>query len=144
MELRFLKRDGTLTFEDLIKPKNFDVFVEAVKSILCIESKARSLNGAFQFEKPFLAPKLGQCMKKWAFIKKGAAIRNGNNQAREESENFIRLYEREYTDSISSLAAQTIQERRYNKPELLPVTEDLKKLVQYQEAQMKMLTQEVR
>ena len=84
-----------------------------------------SLSGTQVFGKPNLALKAGQLLKKLAFLKKGNAIRKRDSTQRQDAEDFISLYEAEWNDRVTGIARQNMSERRYNKKEILPVTNDL-------------------
>ena len=83
------------------------------------------MSGTQVFGKPDLALKAGQLLKKLAFLKKGNAIRKRDSTQRQDAEDFISLYEAEWNDRVTGIASQNISERRYNKKEILPVTNGL-------------------
>ena len=113
--------------EEFLTPATFDCCVAGVKN-LCVITGSPSLSGTQVFEKPDLALKAGQLLKKLAFLKKGNAIRKRDSTQRQDAEDFISLYEAEWNDRVTGIARQNISERRYNKKEILPVTSDLVKL----------------
>ena len=99
-------------------------YVAGVKN-LCVTTRSPSLSGTEVFGKPDRALKAGQLLKKLAFLKTGNAIRKSDSTQRQDSEDFISLYEAEWNDRVTGIARQNISERRYNKKEILPVTNDL-------------------
>lgn len=74
LQLRSLSGNESASVEDFITPSQFDVCITAVKS-LAMESDRNSLSGTKTFNKPSLALKAGQLLKKVADLKKGQAIR---------------------------------------------------------------------
>lgn len=66
-------------------------------------------------------------MKRLAEVIRGRAIRDGDDERRKDVENFILLHDTEWADKISSHARQTIAERKYNEPDILPLTCDIVK-----------------
>lgn len=113
--------------EDFITPSQFDVCITAVKS-LAMESDRNSLSGTKTFNKPSLALKASQLLKKVADLKKGLAIRKKDIEAKEASSKFVDLYRNEFTYAISRIAHQSLQERKFNKKVIFPITSDLIKL----------------
>ncbi|XP_021356135.1 uncharacterized protein LOC110452122 [Mizuhopecten yessoensis] len=121
-------------FNDIIKPENFDRITEVVWNIAGTSLSGEEVytqRGLPKYEKPSLALKLGHSLKKMAEMKRGCAIRNGDEVGRKEAENYIILHASEWNDKISSHASQTLSERRHNDPNLLPLTEDVVKLRRY-------------
>lgn len=112
---------------DCLSPKLYDKCIDATKS-LCGISKELNLNGAIMLDKPSLAKKLGHLLTKVATLKRGQAIRQRDVQAKQDADEFLQLHEAEWCDKISSLAQQTLSQRKFNKQEILPMTEDLVKL----------------
>lgn len=113
--------------EDFITPSQFDVCITAVKS-LAMESDRNSLSGTKTFNKPSLALKASQLLKKVADLKKGLAIRKKEIEAKEAASKFVDLYRNEFTYAISRIAHQSQHERKFNKKEIFPITSDLSKL----------------
>lgn len=69
LQLRSLLGNESASVEDFITPSQFDVCITAVKS-LAIESDRNSLSGTKTFNKPSLALKASQLLKKVADLKK--------------------------------------------------------------------------
>lgn len=113
LQLRSLSGIESASVEDFITPSQFDVCITAVKS-LAMESDRNSLSGTNTFNKPSLAIKAGQLLKKVADLKKGEAIRKKDIEAKKAASEFVDLYRNECTDAISE--------------EILPITSDLIKL----------------
>ena len=127
-----------VALEDFITGTNFDNCITAVKDLAEISTE-HSLNGVIMFKKPSLALKLGSLLKKVAGLKRGKAIRAAavnrydqrSQEKRKEADDFITLFDTEWTDAVASSAHQSASERRFNKKDLLPVTKDLVKLKAY-------------
>lgn len=124
LQLRSLLGNESASVEDFITPSQFDVCITAVKS-LAMESDRNSLSGTKTFNKPSLALKASQLLKKVADLKKGLAIRKKDIEAKEAASD---LYRNEFTYAISRIAHQSQQERKFNKKEIFPITSDLIKL----------------
>ena len=117
------KSDKKSDLAILLVPEKFDLFVQAVR-ILSGISDERSLNGVIMFEKPQLAKKkTGQILKKFGEMSEGEAIVERNKDKRGDIADFLYLYAKNWASKIGSLAHQTTNEKRFNKKEMLPVTE---------------------
>lgn len=127
LQLRSLLGNESALVEDFITPSQFDVCTTAVKS-LAMESDRNSLSGTKTFNKPSLALKASQLLKKVADLKKGLAIRKKDIEAKEAASKFVDLYRNKFTYAISRIAHQSQQERKFNKKEIFPITSDLIKL----------------
>lgn len=127
INLRNLTGKESASIGDFISSSKYDTCVSAIKTLALI-SDEKSLSGTKTFNKPSLALKAGQLLKKLADLKKGQAIRASDMEMKTDVSNFIDLYEGEFKDDVSSLAHQTLSERKYNKKDVLPLTADLIKL----------------
>ncbi|XP_031139915.2 uncharacterized protein LOC116039306 isoform X1 [Sander lucioperca] len=118
------QKDGRLKKkEDFYVPSNFNFVVEAVKEVAGFNEER---NG---YKTPSLALKLGHSLKKIADIQCEAQMAESDN------EEFLRnlersrsIYEKKWDVCVSSLALQTLKEGRWNTPQLLPFTEDVKNM----------------
>lgn len=128
IELRCLTGQESGDMDEFITPSNFDVCMKAIRN-LSGESTEGSSTGSKTFEKPSLALKAGQLLKKIAVLKRGQAIRKLDISKKDETDQFISLYTEEFSEVISSLAHHSLSEKKYNKKVLLPLTEDLLKYV---------------
>lgn len=107
---------------DCIDPQMFPSIVKAVKNI-CGFNEA-----AGQYKIPSLALKLGHSLKKCATIVKTKALINGKTNLKEKAVEFIELCCNEWSTEISSMALQNLHAEKFNKPNGLPLADDLKKL----------------
>lgn len=60
-----------------------------------------------------------------ANFKIGKAIKERDTILRQEATDFIALHEVEWIEKISSIAHQTTKQKRFNKKDMLSVTEDV-------------------
>lgn len=79
-------------------------------------------------------------IRKLATMKVGKAIRARDSRSRVDAEEFLFLHQAEMNDVISSQARQTLQERKFNQKEYLPLTRDLVKLALHQVKRIETLT----
>ena len=77
-------------------------------------------------ETPSLGIKLGHLLNKISYILKGESIIFSNNEVRIRAEYFSTLVSMRWNDEISKVSRTELETRKWNKPQLLPLTEDLK------------------
>lgn len=141
--LRDLSKKSDALMQNFLHPQYFDLTVQAVKKIADAMPMS-SLNGHSLYSKPSLALKLGQDLKKMSYLRQGQAIRISDSETEADVRRFLSLHEREWTDRVSSNASQSASEARYNKAHVLPLTEDLVKVKNYQATRLQELQEQLR
>ncbi|XP_054867654.1 uncharacterized protein LOC129349183 isoform X1 [Amphiprion ocellaris] len=108
--------------KDFFVPSNFHFVIDAVKAVAGFDEEKNV------YKTPSLALKLGHSLKKIADILECEA-----HMAESDNEGFInslnrtrKLFEKKWDVSVSSGALQTLREGKWNTPQLLPFTEDVK------------------
>lgn len=101
------------------------MFLESTKELVGVCDE-RSLNRLKMFKKPEMGGGgVGHLIKHMANFKIGKAIKERDTILRQEATDFIALHEVEWTEKIPSIAHQTTKEKRFNKKDMLSVTEDV-------------------
>lgn len=113
---------GVTEIKDLIKGKSFDRVLTGVRELCELHVNEEGIS---VFKIPSLALQLGHHLKKVAGTLCGEAVRDDNRNELENAENFMKLMSWEWADKIGSIALATLQTNKHNKPQLLPLTEDL-------------------
>ncbi|XP_051239161.1 uncharacterized protein LOC127353711 [Dicentrarchus labrax] len=116
---------GTLKrIKEFFVPSNFNFVVEAVKAVSGFDEEKNT------YKSPSLALKLGHSLKKIADILECEA-----QMAESDNEEFLNnlnrsrgLFEKKWDVCVSSRALQTLKEVKWNTPQLLPFTEDVKNM----------------
>ena len=90
------------SLESLLIPDRFPFFIQAVRVVVGI-SEERSLNGVLMFDKPELAKKVGQMIRKFAEICEGQFVVNGNREARQSVKDFLFLYSTQWKSKIGNI-----------------------------------------
>ncbi|XP_071491977.1 uncharacterized protein [Diadema antillarum] len=124
--------DQPVTLNQCIDGKMFDVVVEATHQ-LCVAAEETTMSGMPMTKSPSLGLHIGYSLIKCCNLKRGIAIRLGDQRMRREADDFKDLYESEWADLISGPAVQSLKERVYRKRETLPTTADLCKLKEFTE-----------
>ncbi|XP_035812761.2 uncharacterized protein LOC118471566 [Amphiprion ocellaris] len=113
------------TIEEYIDPQHFHHVIRAVKEVAGFDEKRN------KFGKPTLATKLGQSIQRVADIMEAEALSSQNNEKKQVVQEFRRLYSLTWNEMISSAAYRTLEEKKWNKPKLIPLAEDVKKMHMY-------------
>ncbi len=109
-----------MTFLEIFIPENFDSVIFAVHSLTGRGTGIKS---------PSLALKFGHGLKKVARILIGQSLCRRNEVAKTNAEDFLLLMEIKWTEKVSRNALQTLANKKFNKPQDIPLTEDLVNLV---------------
>ncbi|KAM9477350.1 uncharacterized protein Hap1MRO34_010195 isoform 2-T2 [Clarias gariepinus] len=112
------------TIKDFFLPSNFNFVIDAVKAVSGFNEEKNI------YKTPSLALKLGHTLKKIADILEcDAQMEESDNE--EFLKNLSRtrgLFEKKWDVCVSSRALQTLKEAKWNTPQLLPFTEDVKSM----------------
>jgi len=117
-----LEDNETTGLQSFLTGKKFDHIVVAVEQMAGFYENNE---GVKCFTTPSLALTLGYILTKAAQLKRGLAFREDDELALKETANFLELMKNEWADKVSSLALSSLRMKQFNKPDLLPVTEDL-------------------
>ncbi|XP_051722771.1 uncharacterized protein LOC127497959 isoform X2 [Ctenopharyngodon idella] len=110
------------SIKDFFIPTNFYHVIKAVKDT----SGFREEDEVFAI--PSLALKLGHNLKKMADIAECEAMIAGEEKDVQNIKMFQQMYTTKWNEFVSSSALKTLNEAKWNSPELLPFTEDVKKM----------------
>ncbi|XP_035981142.1 uncharacterized protein LOC110368365 isoform X2 [Fundulus heteroclitus] len=111
--------------EDLVMPSNFPHVIQAVRDVTGYDLESNS------YKVPSLALKLGHSLAKVAGIVQCNAIIANRHDVAESAKQFSTLYQKKWAESISAAALGTLQQAKWNKPQLLPFTEEVLLLHQF-------------
>ena len=109
-------------FEEIISPKMFPHLIKCVMELCGWDEEARTI------DVPSLGIKLGQILSKVSCMVKGDCIISGDISRRNAADDLDTLITLRWNDEIAKLSRTELETRKWNKPQLLPLTEDLKAL----------------
>ena len=107
------------SFEEIINPQLFPDVVKCVTELCGWDETTKTI------ETPSLGIKLGQLLVKIACMIKGEAIISGNIVQRTAADDFSSLLSMRWNDEVAKVSRTELECRKWNKPQLLPLTEDL-------------------
>ncbi|RXG61253.1 hypothetical protein Avbf_15172 [Armadillidium vulgare] len=129
ISLRSIDKSVT-SLRDFIHPTKFQNIVQAAKEVA-------GFDGTSSFEHGSLVLKIGINIKKCAEILSGMCLDEGNEVLSTACECFIKRFDREWANNVSSLALRDLNQKKFNKPKYLPLVEDFQKLNKYVSAETK-------
>lgn len=108
--------------EQYVMPSNFHHVVRAVKEVTGFDEDTNTV------KKSSLALKLGHSLKKIADLVACEALVSGNQKKAQLIDNFREIYKTRWNEFISAAAYRTLHEAKWNAPQLIPFTEDVKQM----------------
>ena len=127
ISLRETENNDSANLSQFLRPSKFDAIVKCVMQI----SKFDVKRGEKEVGTPSLALHIGHSLKKCVAVVRGKALREKDKGVLEDVEHFEKLMEAEWNDRVSHHSVTTLNDRKHNQPDLLPVTSDLQKLKEY-------------
>lgn len=121
--------------EQLLHPKYYKICIEAVKHL------GKFDNSTNLFSTPSVVLKAGHALKKCAAILKGTYISRSYDDGIKRIDQFNQLFET--TCDVSAHALRSLSVRKWNKPTLLPLAEDMKKLYTFMKHKINLLKSEL-
>ena len=74
---------------------------------------------------------MGYVIEKYVQIAKGIGIKSSNFDLTEKAERFQAIYDLEWKTRISSVSLKCLHDKRFNKVQMLPLTDDLLKVREF-------------
>lgn len=123
------KTTALKTIKDHIKPANFLHVVQAVKHVAGYDGETQT------YKCPSLALKIGHSLSKIAMLVESQANIQNDYSAAKDARVFRRVYETKWNELVSAASLRTLQESKWNAPQLLPFTKDVQTLHSYLDVQ---------
>ncbi|KAI4463225.1 hypothetical protein MML48_4g00006583 [Holotrichia oblita] len=127
---RNLTNNAEISFKDLLHPKNFDIVLSAARNVVGYDPLKKT------FKSPRLAMHIGTSLKlasdelSHLILKEDTGFKcktSGHiSEWLNNVKNFKKLIESRWNSELASLANKDLQEKRWNKPLLLPLVNDIK------------------
>ncbi|KAL7877093.1 hypothetical protein SRHO_G00037360 [Serrasalmus rhombeus] len=87
-----------------------------------------------EYKTPSLACKIGYSLKRAAEILVGESLISGNTRTERDAKKFIEVMETQWNTYVSGRALNTLKTAKWNKDEMIPLTEDIMKLQKHLKA----------
>lgn len=105
--------------EDLCAPSKFQLVVSVAKKLTQFSPSKN------EYGKPSTAVKIGFCLKGAVEVLIGQTLMNDDDLAEKKAKKFLELLEKNWKNHVSVSAHQTIQEKRWNKQDDIPLTKNV-------------------
>ncbi|XP_030604910.1 uncharacterized protein LOC115793884 [Archocentrus centrarchus] len=120
------QKDGKLEMlSDFFVPANFPHVIDAVQKVAGLDERTKV------FKTPSLALKLGHNLNKVASILECEAMISGDENTIQNVRVFKQICETRWSECVSSYALRTLNEAKWNAPQLIPFADDVRKMHQY-------------
>lgn len=110
------------TMVDFFIPANFKHIISAVKVVSGYDEEKNS------YRIPSLALKLGHSLNKICSIVESNAMMYGDHERAECARDFRKIHQARWNEYISAGAITTLKEAKWNAPQIIPFTQDVKVL----------------
>jgi hypothetical protein len=126
--LRFRELDPTVeSLSEMIDPLKFRTCVKAVQMMSGFDEETGKC------KVPSVGLKVGHSLKKCGKLLKSDATEKGDHTTRKQAKHFISMYDDNWLTHVSTFALETLEANRFNKPQRIPLTEDIQRLHRYLE-----------
>ena len=142
LEMQKLPAYASVKLSDCLRPEAFDDIIMAVRK-LGEFGKDSSTDELPRFKTPSVALKLGYAIKQCAQLQQGFALRQRDAEMLESLNYFLKLVDSEWVAQISSVALRSLDDKKFDKPDVSPVASDLLILREYLLSTMKSSLQEL-
>lgn len=110
---------------DVCVPSRFKLAVEAAKEVSGFDESKKC------YKTPSLACKIGYTLKRVSEIVVGNSLMNDDHESGQKAQNFIKLIDSDWNTFVSKRARTNLEQQKWNKADVLPLTEDVVKLQKY-------------
>lgn len=110
------------SMKDCINPMHFDKVISAVKTTAGFDVETN------RYRIPSLALKLGHAIRKCAMIIKADGIKMGDDNLTKRAEHFDELCSIDWATKVSCRAITTLSQRKWNKPNMIPLSAEVMKV----------------
>ena len=114
---------------DILNAEKFDDIVKVTNSMVYSEDST-------QKPKSF-GIRLGHSLKKCCIVAKSRAIKTKNNALKSQVQDFLEVFEAEWTKRVSAVGLRNLYDEKLNKEENIPLTSDIMKLSNYLTSEIK-------
>ena len=119
------------TMSSLLSPENIDEAVRCAQVIGGLDKGQKNQHTELPvYGKPGKAMKIGGELRQLAELKKGVALEKRDVETAKEAEDFLSLVDLYWNSRVAHVALKTRDAKKYEKINVLPLTEDLKRFTE--------------
>ena len=119
------------TMSSLLSPENIDEAIRCAQVIGGLDKGQKNQHTELPvYGKPGKAMKIGGELRQLAELKKGVALEKRDVETAKEAEDFLSLVDLYWNSRVAHVALKTRDAKKYEKINVLPLTEDLKRFTE--------------
>ena len=142
IKVRELCGAPAVSLQTILSPEYFDNLIASARSLGGYCDDSSSTVGRLKLLRPLQNADMR--WKKTAYVVKQEALRKKDMATKGNIDIFLELYEAEWSKKVMSHALKNLSYRKHNKPQILPITNDLLVLRTFLKENITSLTAEVR
>ncbi|KAJ8020463.1 hypothetical protein HOLleu_40061 [Holothuria leucospilota] len=122
--------ENDASMDDMLSPQNYNNVIKAVEmtgGVTTVDS----------VKHPSTILKLGNDLQKLAKVKRALSIIAKDNLRKEEANDFIQLVSTDFTDKMTAPALSTLRQRKFEKANDMPESEDVHKFSKFLSTEVK-------
>lgn len=124
LQMRLIDENPNKNLESYLDPGNFNIIISAARKVAGFDSNTN------KFANPSLPNKLSALLKELTGIVESNGLIRRDQEAVEKARSLHKLVELNWKE-VSVPANRQLDETKFNKPQLLPLAEDISKLSKY-------------
>jgi len=129
---------------DFIDVAYFDKFVTCTQDLGGFSLENNEGETLSSFKTPSLPLKIGYSLQKCLTLLKGLAIKQKDLQLKTKAYDFSEVFDIEWKARIATVCHRTLDDNKFNKVVLLPITEDLLKVRSFLKEEIPIITNRLR
>lgn len=126
----FLQISQVKSMTDMIMPEQIDEAVRCAKILGGLSNAKNKHTELPEYAKPSKAMRIGGELRQLALLKKGIALETRKIGDAKDAEDFLALVDLYWNTRVAHVALQTREANKYDKVNVLPLTEDLKRFTE--------------
>jgi hypothetical protein len=132
-----------VTLKELLKSRHFDRLIDCARNMAGFKENDGS-SSKKSFKAPGTAVHCGYEIKRAAVIIRCQALREMDMKKKDEIDVFLQLFDAEWHNRVTTPALNNLSLKKHNKPDVLPLTDDLLAVRNYVVGRIAVLTEKVR
>ena len=126
--LRSKENTSSITLIDVLIPEYFGMIGKCAKELDAFSLKTKERESVPYLEKPSLPLKIGYTLEKCCSLKRSMGIKRKDTEMIDNAVNFLELYKLEWQEKIANICKRILDDSKFEKVPLLPLTHDLLKI----------------
>ena len=143
LTIRKKTNNTALWLSDILRPEHFDTVIDATKELGRYNMQNDDGEIVPTFSIPSLPLLIGYALEKCASLMNGIGIKSKDQVCVTNAKDFLKLYKLEWNTKISAICIKNMNLKKFNKCQLLPITDDLLKVRSYMKENIPLFTKDL-